>query len=481
MAFCVYYFGHYIKHSFGRIHYELFLNLQNDSVELLNEIMFRGSAKSSIVSTMYAMWNIVYRKRRFIIIGSDTSDSAQAQMDTIIYELTENKKIIRDFGTLYKEPKKQNDIDSKKRKTVKDFVTSHSVRVLLRARGMKVRGQRYNNIRPELAIIDDPESIETAESDAMSRKMETWLKNELIGGMSQTRMKVVVIGNWLHENCLVARLSRDKAWKTQKVPIILDEGLETERIAWPDRYVMTRAEARKINRSMRDQMGDSFDRDKCVISIEGLIEKFGTYVFRREFMLEAISADEQIIKDHWVRWISPAELPPLDQLYLRMYIDPAVSEKNENDPTAWLITGYDKKTKRLYFIDADEKWASFETIKKRTFSLAEYYRGGTWRPRIEAVTAFDYLCQQLEIDYNRIKTVRLNPKGRKKKTRLLSASTQWEKGNVYVLRGHALLAKLVEQTTKFGKTKNDDLADTGIYAVEEAFLLRKTGKAHKKK
>lgn len=479
MAFCVYYFGHYIVHSFDDIHFELFENLESDSVELLNEIMFRGSAKSSIVATMYATWNIVYKKRRFIIIGSDTADSAQAQMDTVIHELSHNKRVIADFGRLYIEDKKRSEQD-KKRKTVRDFITTNDIRVLLRARGQKVRGQRHGKIRPELAIVDDPETLDTAESPAMSKKMEKWVKNELIGGMSQTYMKVVVIGNWLNENCLVARLSRNPAWVTQKVPIILNEGTPEEKIAWSDRYVMTKKEARLINRAYKAEAGDEFDRDRCVISIEGLRQKHGTYVFRQEFMLEAISQDEQIVKDHWVRWIEPERLPPLDNLVIRMYVDPAVSEKDENDPTAWLVAGYDPETKRLYFIDATEGWYSFEDIKQRTFSYAEYYGGATWKPRIEAVTGFDYLCQQLDTEYNRIKTIRIRPKG-KKRTRLMSASTQWEKGNVFVVKGDPTLKKLVEQTTKFGKMAHDDLCDVGMYAVQEAFLNKKRGKIHKKK
>lgn len=481
LAFCLWYFGHYITHGFAPMHFGLMSQLENDSIEQMVEVIFRGSAKSSLVSTMFVCWNICYRKRRFIIVGSDVKDAAQTQMDTIIYELTENKRILADFGRLFHEEEKESKDPSKKRKTVGDFITTNDVRVLMRSVGMKVRGQRYNNIRPELAVMDDPESIESAESEVKRKKTETWIKNELIAGMSQTRMKVVVIGNWLHGDCIVARLCKDPAWKHMKIPIIIDEGKPTQRLAWPDRYAMTFKEARQRNHAMMAANGGKLEADRRVISIEGLIHKFGTYVFRREFMLEAISENEQIIKDYWVHWIDAQAIPRLDDMIIRLYVDPAVSEKDENDPTAWLVSAYDPRQKRLYFIEAHNERLSLENIKKQTHTIAEYYGGSVWRPRIEAVSAFDYLCQQLETDFNMMKVKRLNPKGRSKKTRLIASSVSYEKGQVYLVKGSPEMEELFEQLTKFGKTAHDDLADVATYSVEENLLNNKKSRIHKKK
>jgi predicted phage terminase large subunit-like protein len=479
IAFCLWYFSHYMRHALDKFHYGMMKNLQNDAVQLMVEIMFRGSAKSSIGLTMYAVWCIAYRKRRFIIIASDLASSAQTQMDTVIYELQNNRRLIADFGHLFVEEKpREGEIAGKKRKTVRDFITRNNVRVLLRAKGMKVRGERYNQIRPELALIDDPESIQSAESETERRKMMTWVKNELMGGMSQTHSKIVVFGNWLGTACLVAKLSEDPAWHSHKVPIILDEGLPTQRLAWRDRYTMTREEARTINRAKRDANGGVIEPDDMVISIEGLRHKFGSYVFRREFMLEAISEDEQIIKNYWVKWVEPDQIPPIDQLQIRVYLDPAVGQnEKKNDPSAWLVSGYDPKTKRLYFIDAYEEWLSFENIKKQTKTLCEYY--GTWRPRIEAQTAFDYLCQQLETE-NRQMAVKRIRQTKGKKNRLMGVSVSWERGDVYVMKGNEKLAKLVTQTTLFGTEEHDDLCDVGMFSVEENLLAGKKGGIRKR-
>lgn len=479
LAFCLYYFGHYITHPFAWFHEEMMEDLQDDSIKYMVEIMFRGSAKSSIISTMYATWNIVYRKRRFIIIASDVSDSAQTQMDTIINELQNNKKLIRDFGSLYTEVKKQK-LGEKKKKTVSDFITKNNIRVLMRSTGMKVRGLRFNNIRPELAIIDDPESLETSESETKRRKAKRWIENELMGGMSQTRRKIVVAGNWLHDACLVAELYEDERWSSRKVPIIIvDEETGEERPAWAERYKMTYAEARKVNRARRDMQGGHIEPDQMVISIQGLRDDHGTLVFTQEFMLEPLSEADMKIKPHWIKWINSEELPPLDDLIIRIYLDPAVGQDpKKHDRSAWVVTGYDKKLKRLYFLDAFEGNLSLVGIENQTDTYMEYY--DSFRPRIEAVVAFDYVAQRVETINKRARCKRIRPKGNKK-NRLINTSVAWEKGQCYVVKGNPFLRTMTDQLTRFGKTKHDDLMDAGTHAVEENIFGKRKSRIRKRK
>jgi len=477
-AFCVYYFGHYITHKFAPFHKDMMKDLQNDRIKYMVEIMFRGSAKSSIISTMFVVWNIVYRKRRFIIIASDVSDSAQTQMDSVINELQNNTKLIRDFGSLYTEVKKQK-LGEKKRKTISDFITKNRVRVLMRSTGMKVRGLRYNNIRPELAIVDDPESLETSESETKRRKAKRWIEHELMGGMSQTRRKLVVAGNWLHDACLVAELYEDKRFSGRKVPIILDEGTENERPAWESRYTMTYAEARTINRARRDRQGGRIEPDQMVISIEGLRDDHGTMVFTQEFMLEPLTEENMAIKPYWIHWIDSSRLPSLDDMLVRIYLDPAVGQDpKKHDRSAWVVTAYDRKLKRLYFIDAFEGNLSLAKIEEQSGVFMEYY--GVFHPRIEAVVAFDYVAQRIETVNKRAKCKRIRPKGNKK-NRLISTSVAWEKGQVFVVKGNPHLKTMVDQLTRFGKTKHDDLMDAGTHAVEENLFGKRRGRARRKK
>jgi len=458
--FCLAYFPHYLSHAFAEFHAEMIDLLEMDEAELLNFIVFRGSGKSSLISTLYVLWVIVYNKRHFIILASDTGDSAQTQMATVIFELQGNALLRHNFGELYKESKTATEIS--KKKTVSDFVTENDIRVLVRSVGKKVRGERHRQYRPDLAVFDDPETNETATKVTQRNKRERWLKNELMGGMDQQALKLVVVGNWVHNDCLVARLSKDLAWNTMKVPIF-----EGEKLAWPDRYRMTDEETNRINNEI------IIDAHK-VISIEGLKRKHGTLVFQQEFLLQSLDPESQIIQAHWPGWQNNISI---NRLTLRMFVDSASGLKKENDETAILIAGYDPEKKIIYLLDGCSGRYTMSEIVKRVAYYADYYKGETNRPRVEAIAANEYLCQQIEREHRNISVVRVRPLS-DKHSRLVGTSVHWERGHVVLNKDCPWMEKVYSQVVYFGKEAHDDCMDVATYAIEDFLMPKKRSKIH---
>ena len=93
----------------------------------------RGNAKSSIVSLIFILWCILYKKKNFIILLSDTSSQAEEFLSNIRNEIENNERILSDFGSLKGETWKADDI-----------VTANQVRVLVLGARKKIRGRRFN-------------------------------------------------------------------------------------------------------------------------------------------------------------------------------------------------------------------------------------------------------------------------------------------------------------------------------------------------
>ena len=67
------YFHSYIKYETAPFHKELFRILENEAIKLAVIVAFRGSAKSTIITTAYVLWSILgEQERKFIVIAGKT-------------------------------------------------------------------------------------------------------------------------------------------------------------------------------------------------------------------------------------------------------------------------------------------------------------------------------------------------------------------------------------------------------------------------
>ena len=81
----------------------------------------------------YALHQICFKRRRFIIIGSEAEDRASDLTGRLIMELLYNQRLHQDFGEL-----------AKANRPVDDFVTKNGIRVKARGLGQRLRGLRFS-------------------------------------------------------------------------------------------------------------------------------------------------------------------------------------------------------------------------------------------------------------------------------------------------------------------------------------------------
>jgi predicted phage terminase large subunit-like protein len=101
------------------------------------------SHNSSIVSTIFPIWCIVYGKKRFIMMISDTLTSAEDFLSDIKNELLYNELLKRDFpdacgkGVMWRS---------------NEIITRNNIKVLALGTGNQVRGRRFGIYRPDLIV-----------------------------------------------------------------------------------------------------------------------------------------------------------------------------------------------------------------------------------------------------------------------------------------------------------------------------------------
>jgi hypothetical protein len=126
----------------------------------------------------------------------------------------------------------------------KKMVVLNGVPVWTRTPGGAVRGINWVNpdsgevIRPDLAVIDDLETRQSARSAMQTRNIREWLFSDVMqAGGQGNPMRTVMLGTPITPNCLISQAMRGTApfdtWDTPLVvPIIDGQGVP----AWPDNF-----------------------------------------------------------------------------------------------------------------------------------------------------------------------------------------------------------------------------------------------------
>ena len=71
--FFLFYFREHIKCESAPFHEEFFKIAEDDSIKLAVVVAFRDSAKSTILSTAYAIWSVLgVQQKKFVILSGQT-------------------------------------------------------------------------------------------------------------------------------------------------------------------------------------------------------------------------------------------------------------------------------------------------------------------------------------------------------------------------------------------------------------------------
>lgn len=310
---------HYITVPSAPYHFELCSILADPNEQLLEVIGFRGSTKTTLSSLALPLWASLTGRYKFIVIINDTAEQVRGNLYNIKTELENNVYIRKNFP----------DIKLGETWSEYNLLLSNGVRIIGRSRGQNIRGIRHKQYRPDLVIVDDPENLQQVKTKENRDKTQAWFNAEVIPAVQESNSKLIVIGNLLHNDGFMARLSKNPLFKVVTIPLIDEKGNCTWLGKYPDQA--------------------SLDRQRI---------KVGETAWAREYLLKIISPDEQVIKE--VSYYST--LPEIRTIAIG--VDLAISKKETADYTSITIIAESANSKYYVLENRRGRWNFNETMEQ---------------------------------------------------------------------------------------------------------------------
>lgn len=461
-AFCEVYLSHHFPVAWGEHHHDLFQCIDRNQV---NKRIVRAEprkfGKTSVIALALVLHQFAFRLKQFVILIGESATTAESNLQSVIDEVENNETLLEDF------PHLRPAIDQKGQLvkwTDRQLVFQSGATVVAKGMGARLRGLKRRRFRPDLAILDDPESPETADTFMKRKRHKSWFGGTFMG-LGAADWDIYVIGNLIHKEALIADLLKDPEWdgkvfraenkpKPETYPYQLGNTKEDGSALWPEGWPLDRLEAYK--------------RQKTV----------GTLIYAREMMNNPIDdADKKFDTGQFAYFdFQPSMLT--DYEMIATFIDPAGGQKpnevraGKKDFAAIVTAGRRRDNKKIQIIDVE---MTKELPKQQIELLLKVY--GTFKPT--KVGAEENIFKNLLVsnitemgqERNLYLPVEAVHQTQNKITRILSIQPPIESLTVEFARH--LIAKCPEYFEQFDEFPADH--DDGPDATEGVVRLLETG------
>lgn len=291
--FIQFFLGEELVFPIPEFHLDIFSRMTS-----LHELRFvcavpRGHAKTTLAKLAVVKLMLFSPFKFFIYLSASHGIAAPACRDIIAFIESDNFRQV--FGP----------IEYKIRREGEGFyqfrIPALDKNLILRAQGaqQQVRGLNVDNTRPDCAIIDDFEDVETTANQKTFENLVRWLYGTFLKALNQFRNKVVQIGNMVSQDCLLKRHIEDDDWNSLLYGAILENGEPL----WPDLWTIER-----------------LIKDFRTHQMQGLSD-----IWFREMMNQPIAPDGGIIRAMDITYEAPV-MPDMTK-YNFVTLDPAVSSR----------------------------------------------------------------------------------------------------------------------------------------------------------
>lgn len=341
------YLGHYIGYPFAPFHHEMFTLTEDINLRLAVLVAFRGSGKSTLMSLSYPIWAVVgSQQKKFVLIVSQTQAQARLHLSNIKKELETNELLKNDIGPF-------EEISDEWGAT-SIVLSNFGARIAIASTEQSIRGIRHGQYRPDVMIFDDIEDNDSVRTKEGRDKTYQFVTSQAIPA-GDLNTKVIKIGNLLHEDSIIKRFINEINLKTRDGIYRTYPFLKDGKPLWPEKFT---------SQSLIDTQIKKIGNEK---------------VFRREFMLEIVPEDDQVIDLNWIHYYG--ELPNMIGTGYRFTatgVDLAIVIKDTADFTAFvsaLIFGY-REELRIYILpNPVNKRMNFPSARSELINLVESLGG----------------------------------------------------------------------------------------------------------
>lgn len=262
--------------SFAR---EIWEPLENPKIRLVNLICFRGSSKTTRLRT-FASKRIAYGISRTVLYVGASEKDAIRSVQWLRTQVERNKLFKETFGL--KEGRKWEETQIE----IKHGVFGHTVWVLAAGITGSLRGINFDDYRPDLIIVDDPQTDETAATLEQRNKVSDLIlgavKNSLAPATEEPNAKLVMAITPQHNEDISQQAMQDQQWSTKVFPCwskeTMDLPVEEQLSSWEEQFPSTTLRQDKLAALARNRLS----------------------IFSREMECRLISAEMSQFKPSWL-------------------------------------------------------------------------------------------------------------------------------------------------------------------------------------
>jgi hypothetical protein len=303
------------EHSNPEIHYRLADKYFSKEKQILIEA-FRGSAKSTLME-----WFIIYAA-----VKGEVPGFGAVNFIMFIGDSMENgvKNMFRNvLGKIDQSPLLQQLIKVQ-RKTDNEMelvnADGHELDIKGYGASTNIRGTRYKNRRPDMAILDDITTNEAITSETIQNTINNNFYKSVVPALHPTKFKIFFIGTPISERDLLHQLSSNSQWVVHKFPV-----------------------CKKFPCSEQDFVGywdDRFPYEAVKNKYETLLESGKAQDFYQEYMLEITDLSTLLVEPEDIQWF-----------------DPSLVMKNKHNYNYYISTDFATSTKKSADFSTIGVWA----------------------------------------------------------------------------------------------------------------------------
>lgn len=196
----------------------------------------RDHAKSSALTMVYILAEVLFRQSDYVILVSSTENDAAEQLGNIAEELLENEDLRREFGVKKFHRTSNTDV-------ICEMSDGYKFRILARGAEQRIRGRLWKGKRPNLLVCDDMEDDEQVENADRRRKFRIWFFRAAKQALNKSG-RIRVHGTILHDDSLLSRLRKNSTWKHQFYAAHASFD-DFSGLLWPERWTEAHLRARR--------------------------------------------------------------------------------------------------------------------------------------------------------------------------------------------------------------------------------------------
>lgn len=285
---------------------QIWSNLDDPNVRYLNEMIFRGGAKTTL-SRVFTSKRIAYGVSKTILYCGPTETAAVRSITWLRNQIDRNKLWTQKFGL--RRGRKWTDTEIE----IWHETLQQNIWILgAGITGSNIRGINFDDYRPDLIVLDDIIDDENAATEEQRNKVTNLvhgaLKRSLAPVVDEPNAKMVMLVTSQHKEDVAQKAKADPQWRTIEVSCWTPDtqflNVEEQVSVWPERLPTETLRADK-RAAMKTNQLSTFTREMEV----RLVSKENSS-FRAEWLSNHYYT--QVANTHNVLSIDPVP-PPSDK------------------------------------------------------------------------------------------------------------------------------------------------------------------------